>query len=132
MEKCEVCGREADIHHIIHRSEGGLDFSLNYKYLCSSHHRGKNSPHSNSKIDIEYKLDLQDKLEKILWKEYYTIDELIILLDLNKSKAKKFIKQLKHYKEGYKSSEVIFCIMGRKRYTEDMLDEYEDFWAVSY
>lgn len=109
-----------------------MDFSLNYKYLCSSHHRGKNSPHSNSKIDIEYKLELQTTLEKMLWKEYYTLEELINILGINKSKLKKFMKQFKLYKEGYKSSDIVYCLMGKRRYDEAMLDEYEGFWAVSY
>ncbi len=33
---CEICGDYADVHHIVHRSEGGLDFKLNYKYLCKN------------------------------------------------------------------------------------------------
>ena len=42
---CEICGDYADVHHIVHRSEGGLDFKLNYKYLCKKHHRSKLGPH---------------------------------------------------------------------------------------
>ena len=36
MEICEVkgCNQPGQRHHIVFRSQGGLDFKLNYKYLC--------------------------------------------------------------------------------------------------
>ena len=55
---CEICNKPADIHHIVHRSEGGLDIEINYKYLCNEHHRGKNGPHHSIEIDLKYKLDI--------------------------------------------------------------------------
>lgn len=128
---CEVCGREADIHHIVHRSEGGMDFPLNYKYLCDEHHRGKHGPHRNRNVDIEYKLELQEKLERVLNKQFYSMDELIDILQLNRSKAKKFLKGFRLYKEGYKTSEIIYKLMGNKRYNEYMLIEYNDFIAIN-
>ncbi|MCM8711486.1 HNH endonuclease [Clostridium sp. SYSU_GA19001] len=130
MYKCEICGRKADIHHIVHKNEGGLDFPLNYKCLCPEHHRGKEGPHRNSKIDIEYKLELQDKLEGILSKDFYTIEELIELLSLNKTKAKKYFKELKLYKEGYRKSDVIYRLMGKKEYNEYMLEDYYDMMVM--
>lgn len=130
MYKCEICGREADIHHIVHKNEGGLDFPLNYKYLCPEHHRGKEGPHRNSKIDIEYKLELQERLERILYKDFYTTEELIEVLSLNKTKAKKFFKELKLYKEGYKKSDIIYRLMGKKKYNEYMLEDYYDMMVM--
>ena len=62
MYKCEICGEKADIHHIVYRSEGGFDVEINYLYLCPLHHRGKNGPHQNKVVDLQYKLDLQKKL----------------------------------------------------------------------
>ena len=59
MYNCEICGDKADIHHIIHRSEGGFDIEINYKYLCALHHRGKNGPHQNQFVDLQYKIDMQ-------------------------------------------------------------------------
>lgn len=130
LYKCEICGREADIHHIVHKNEGGLDFPLNYKYLCPEHHRGKEGPHRNSKIDIEYKLELQERLERILYKDFYTTEELIEVLSLNKTKAKKFFKELKLYKEGYKKSDIIYRLMGKKKYNEYMLEDYYDMMVM--
>lgn len=131
MYKCEKCSREADIHHIVHRNEGGLDFPLNYKYLCPKHHRGKNGPHRNHRVDMEYKLQLQSKLEELLCKEYYYTEELILLLELNRSKAKKYFKDLKQYKEGYKTSEIIYRLMGKHAYNEYMLLDFEDMFIIN-
>ncbi|MCH3963082.1 MAG: HNH endonuclease [Clostridium sp.] len=129
MLKCEICGKLADKHHIVYRSQGGVDFPLNFKYLCPEHHRGKTGPHKNRKVDLEYKLEMQDKLENILCKEFYTLDELVKLLEINKGMLKRLLREYKLYKEGYKSSDVIFRLMGRKKYTKYMLEEYYDFIA---
>lgn len=46
MEICEVpgCGKPGQRHHIVFRSQGGLDIPVNYKYLCPEHHTGNESP----------------------------------------------------------------------------------------
>lgn len=124
MYSCEICGKPADKHHIVYRSQGGVDFPLNFKYLCSEHHRGKNGPHKDRKLDLKYKLELQDNLNKLLTKEYYSIDELVLLLKINKGMMKKLLKNFKRYKEGYKKSQVIFRLMGNKIYYKKMLEEY--------
>ncbi|MBP2033916.1 hypothetical protein J2Z42_002629 [Clostridium algifaecis] len=129
MLNCEICGKLADKHHIVYRSQGGVDFPLNFKYLCSEHHRGVNGPHKNRKIDLEYKLEMQGRLEKLLNKQFYTLDELVKLLKINKGMLKKLLKEYKLYKEGYKKSDVVFRLMGRKKYTKYMLEEYYDFIA---
>lgn len=132
LYKCEICGREADIHHIVYKCEGGLDFPLNYKYLCVEHHRGKHGPHRDNKVDIEYKLELQENLEKLLRKDFYNLDELAEVIDLNKNKAKKLLKNLKLYKEGYEKSDIIYKLMGKERYDEIMLEDYYDIMVVNF
>lgn len=127
MLRCEICGKQADKHHIVYRCQGGVDFPLNFRYLCSEHHRGKNGPHKNRKLDLEYKLDMQSNLEELLYKDYYNLDELVGLLQINKGMLKRLLKTYRLYKEGYRSSDVIYKLMGQKRYTEDMLEEYYDF-----
>ncbi len=131
MFKCEICSREADIHHIVHKNQGGLDFPLNYKCLCPEHHRGKYGPHRDSKVDLEYKLDLQYRLERLLEKRFYTVEELIDILSLNKTKAKKFFKELKLYKEGYKNDDIIYRLMGKAQYNEYMLEDYYDMMVLN-
>lgn len=120
---CNICKKDADIHHIVHRSEGGLDFELNYKYLCPYHHRGKKGPHKDKFVDLKYKLEMQQKLELILTKDYYTLDEIHTLLHIKKNQLKKLSKNLKLYKEGYLKKDIIFELMGRKIYSEEYIED---------
>jgi hypothetical protein len=121
LSLCEICNAEADIHHIIHRSEGGFDIELNYKYLCPSHHRGKYGPHHSKEVDLRYKLNLQNKLYDILKKDYYSFKDLVLELNIPKNTLKRITRNLKVYKEGYKKSEVIFKILGEHFYSEEMI-----------
>lgn len=125
MYICEVCGSLGDIHHIVHKSEGGYDFELNYKYLCDIHHRGLHGPHVDKKIDILYKLELQNKLYRLLPKEYYTTKELLKILNLSPNALKRLVKNLKNYKEGYSKEAIILKLMGGIKYTEDMIRQLE-------
>jgi hypothetical protein len=127
---CEICGKEADKHHIIHRCEGGLDFPLNFKCLCREHHRGRKGPHKDHNIDLQYKVELQNKLQSILDKEYYIIDELESLLEIKSRILKRLLKECKFFKEGYKTSDIIFKVMGNKVYDQCMLEIYEDFEPI--
>ena len=125
MYHCEICGSKADIHHIIHKHEGGYDIKLNYKYLCNYHHRGKIGPHHCIETDLKYKLEMQEKLFNLLPKDYYTAKELYGLLEITTSSLKKLVKNLKLYKEGYCKNEIIKRLMGGKIYSSNILDELE-------
>lgn len=132
LPRCEVCGKEhAEIHHIIHKSEGGIDLEINYKYLCSEHHRGRYGPHKNNKLDLQYKLELLKKLNTLFDKSYYSQIEIQMKLSINKSKAKKFLKGLKMYKEGYKREDIIYNIMGKKNYDDLDFFHFNDFVALN-
>lgn len=114
---CEVCGRNiVERHHIIFRSQGGLDFPLNYKYLCSEDHRGNNSPHRNKKTDLAYKLELQAKLKNLLCKDFYSRKEIIDILELNRTQAFKICRKFPRYKEGYAREDIIRRLMGGRIY----------------
>lgn len=119
---CEICNKPADIHHIVHRSEGGLDIEINYKYLCNEHHRGKNGPHHSIEIDLKYKLELQKELLNLLDKNFYTIKELSNTLNFSLNVAKRITKDLRLYKEGYKKEDIILYLMGGTLYTEEMIE----------
>lgn len=125
MYHCEICGATADIHHIVHKHEGGYDIKLNYKYLCNYHHRGKNGPHNCLETDLRYKLELQDKLFKLLPKEYYTEKELHLNLEISISQLKRLVKSLKIFKEGYSKEDIIKNLMGGKLYSYYMLEQLE-------
>lgn len=79
---------------IIYKSQGGLDFELNYKYLTSEEHRGNKGPHLNKETDLKYKKELQKKLEELLTQEYYNIKELIDLLGLKEKQANRAFRKL--------------------------------------
>ena len=120
---CEICGAKGDIHHIVYRGHGGLNFELNYKYLCKKHHRGIHGPHKNKIIDYKYKLEMQDKLCSIFIKTYYSIDSINEILRLSISSRKKIQNKLFLYKEGYKNSELIFFLMGDHYYNTIELED---------
>jgi hypothetical protein len=107
----------------VHRSEGGFDIDINYKYLCALHHRGKNGPHQNQFIDLQYKVDMQNKLYNILKKEYYSPKEISQILEIHSNSLKRLLRNLKRYKEGYKKDDIIFTLMGCARYNIDTLEE---------
>lgn len=79
---------------MIFKSQGGLDFELNYKYLTSEEHRGINGPHKCKETDLRYKRELQTKLENLLTKEYYNIKELIDILGLKEVQANRAFRKL--------------------------------------
>lgn len=129
MFRCEICGKVADKHHIVYRSQGGVDFPLNFRYLCAEHHRGKLGPHKCRKLDLKYKLELQEELNKILIKDFYRLEELVSILDINKGMLRKLLKDFKIYKEGYKKKDIIFRLMGKKVYEDYMLEDFHDLIA---
>lgn len=126
MARCEICGKEGYKHHIVFKSQGGYEFNLNYKYLCLEHHSGRFSPHKNNKINISYKLEMQEKLNDVLYEDYYYKDKIKELLELNNNTLKRLLSGLKLYKEGYKKQDIIFKLMGNKIYNEYMLEDFYD------
>ena len=125
MFQCEICGKPADKHHIVYISQGGIEFPLNFRYLCSKHHRGSSGPHKNRRLDLEYKLNMQRNLEDILIEEAYHIEELVPLLNINKGMIIRLFKQYKENGKGFRKADIIFRLMGRKKYDEKMLLEEE-------
>lgn len=103
-------------HHIIYKSQGGLDFELNYKRLTSEQHRGNKGPHRNRKTDLRFKRELQKKLENILTDEFYTAEELIEILGLKERQAYKAFRKVTQHRKGMKREDVIFRLMGNRFY----------------
>ncbi|MCY6484068.1 HNH endonuclease [Clostridium aestuarii] len=116
MEKCIVCGKTAEKHHIVYKNQGGIDIPLNYVYLCFEHHRGIEGPHKNRKIDLKYKLKFQNELKNILTKDFYSMSELIKLLNINPRQSNILLTQIKKYKLGYRKNDIIKRIMGGRIY----------------
>lgn len=125
MCHCEICGAKADIHHIVHKHEGGYDFELNYKYLCPFHHRGHLGPHHSHNTDLIYKLELQKKLYSILPNEYYSQKDLLSILMIRSCSLRRLLKGITLHKEGYLNEDIIRCLMGGKLYSNSMLIQLE-------
>ena len=102
-------------HHIIFKSQGGLDFELNYRYLTSEEHKGDEGPHKCKETDVRYKRELQEALEGLLAKEYYNIRELIDLIGLREVQANKAFRKLLKVK-GIAKEEGINRLMGGRLY----------------
>jgi hypothetical protein len=103
-------------HHITFKSQGGLDFELNYKYLTPEQHRGDKGPHKNRATDLSFKRELQRKLEDILTDEFYTTEELIKILGLKEQQAYKAFKKVDKHPKGIKREDIIFRLMGNRFY----------------
>jgi len=103
-------------HHIIFRSQGGLNFPLNLIELTVEQHRGNGSPHLNRARDLELKRQLQLSLTKILSNKYYTAEELIKELELKHIEAYKMVKHLYQCNGKYKTEDVIKRLLGGRFY----------------
>ena len=101
---------------MIFKSQGGLDFHLNYIYLTPEEHRGDESPHENIEINLKYKCELESNLRELLTKPYYEIPELIKKLLLNEKQAYRAFKKVSREPEGISREEVIFKLLGNRYY----------------
>lgn len=124
MNKCVVCGKPGDTHHIIHKDEGGLEYSLNHIYLCEKHHRGMSGPHRDPEIDLQYKKELQSKLQALFSDEFYRVEEIRRRADLSNSLLRTMVKTLKRYKEGYRRIDIIDFLMSGHQLVDE--EEYYD------
>lgn len=118
---CEECGKPySELHHVIFKSQAKyLEYvPLNFKYLCHEHHRGNKSPHRCKKIDLQYKRELQAKINKMLDKDYYSLKELQSILNISKKEAERVVNKTALYKEGYKREDIIKRLLGGRSYDE--------------
>jgi hypothetical protein len=103
-------------HHIIFRSQGGLDFDLNLIELSYENHEGNNGPHLNRSVDLVLKRDLQNKLQKLFNEDVYSIAEISKLLGKSKRYFEKHFKRVHSVGGLYKREDIIFKLMGRQLY----------------
>lgn len=119
-KRCSECKRfypVLEIHHIVFRSHGGLDFLLNYKRLCHICHKGNQGPHRDHEKDLEYKRTMERALCKKLRKAYYAdINEVKDLLQLKGTQIYAVIKTIVPSDEGYSKYDIIRQLMGGKSY----------------
>lgn len=96
------------------------NININFKYLCSNCHRGKEGPHMSKEVDLKYKKELQDKLFYIFnEKEFFTESEIKQKLDISSSEFRRICKGITRHKEGYVREDIISKCMGGNLYLED-------------
>ncbi len=130
MSKCIICGEQGDKHHIIHKDEGGLDYPLNYIYLCEKHHRGPHGPHEDEELDAKYKKMLLLTLKKTFSKEYYKVQEIKENIRIPNNLLRTMTKNLKHHKEGFRQMDLIDFLTSGYLLTEND-DDDSALWEIS-
>lgn len=118
MKPCEFpgCKKPGQLHHIVFRSQGGLNIPTNYKYLCVDHHTGNDSPHKNKAIDMQYKLEQQEKLFKIFSENSYTIKQIAELIGYDKARIEKRFRKVPSRAGQYEREDIIRALMGGRLY----------------
>lgn len=119
MQKCEVegCRGRGQRHHIVFRSQGGLDIELNYKYLCAEHHNmGRRSPHRSREVDVAYKIELQRKYYGLFRGARYTMGEIAGLLGCREKTLERRFRAVPDRAGVYEKEDIIRALMGGRLY----------------
>lgn len=108
-------------HHIVFRSQGGLDFDLNLIELTQEEHEGDKGPHKNRARDLELKTNMQDQLfERFLPGRSYNIDQISKALGRTRRYFEKHFKKMPcQWIDGeafYESEDIVRMLMGGKLY----------------
>lgn len=106
-------------HHIVFRSQGGLDYSLNLVPLTYEQHEGPGGPHHNKLIDRILKLDLQNKLFEIFNDDGYTIDQIAQKLGKSTRYFERHFKAVPNQAGIYKPEDIVRKLMGGKLYIKE-------------
>lgn len=115
---CQKCGRpNAEKHHIVFKSQGGLDIKVNYKWLCYECHRGNNGPHLNRERDLELKREEQERLF-LLFKEEerYQIKEIAEKIGYDRKRLEKRFEKVRNCCGEYEAEDIVRRLMGGKIY----------------
>ena len=104
-------------HHIVFRSQGGLDYSLNLIKLTYDQHEGPDGPHHNKIIDDALKKTLQNKLYKLFReKDEYTIEEISEKLGRTTKYFEKHFRKVPQAAGYYKTDDIVKKLMGGRFY----------------
>lgn len=105
-------------HHIVFRSQGGLDFDINYKYYKGyEDHEGPNGPHRNRAVDLMLKCDMQNELFVVFGdKEEFAIEEIAKRLGRNTRYFEKKFKRVPCKNGLYVKEDIVRKLMGGKLY----------------
>lgn len=104
-------------HHIVFKSQGGLDFALNYKYLTTEEHEGNNGPHRNRKVDLAYKTELQKNLEQLFSGEkLYTEEDVAQKLGRSLAYWRKNLRKVDRTAGMMRGESIVKFLMGGRFY----------------
>ena len=118
MKPCELCGLPGERHHIVYRSHGGLDYALNYAYLCPEHHTGIRGVHNDRALDLMLKIRLQRSLEDLFCLPGYQAPEIAELLGKDRRRLGKRLAKVPHRCGIYLREDIIKFLMGGKLYAD--------------
>lgn len=105
-------------HHIVFRSQGGLDIEMNYHMFQGyEDHEGPGSPHQCREKDLELKTGLQSEYFELFGdKEEYTIEEIAQKLGKSRNYIEKNFRRVQNWCQIYKREDIIRKLMGGKLY----------------
>jgi AraC-like DNA-binding protein len=103
-------------HHIVFKSQGGLDLDDNMINLSYEAHLGNNSPHRNREIDMELKTGIQSEYCEKFSKDEYTIKEIAEILRKSERYIYKHFRKVKNFAGIYQREDIIRKLMGGKIY----------------
>lgn len=119
MEGNDIFGMHK--HHIVFRSQGGLDFALNLIELTQEEHEGDDGPHKNRVRDLELKKRMQNQLVELFPEGgSFNIDQISAALGRTRRYFEKHFRKIpRQWIDGeayYESEDIIRLLMGGKIY----------------
>lgn len=119
MEPCEICGRPGQRHHIVFRSQGGMNIRINFAYLCAAHHTdGPEAVHNNRALDLKLKIRLQRELEVIFREESYCMGEIAAAVSYDRRRLAKRMSKVPAKAGRIRREDIIRFFMGGRLYDE--------------
>jgi len=117
MDPCVKCGAPGHIHHIVYRSHGGLNNSLNLINLCPYHHElGPEAPHQSRQADLEFKRELQEQYFDLFDEDEYTVEQIAELIGISLRKTQEAFLKVNNFAGTYQKEDVIRRLMGGRLY----------------
>lgn len=103
-------------HHIVFRSQGGLDTAYNLIDLPYEDHMGNNGAHHSKEVDMALKVNLEKEYFRLFPEDEYTIKEIAQLLGKSEKYMEKHFRKVKNFAGIYKQEDIIRKLMGGKLY----------------
>lgn len=117
MRPCEICGRPGQKHHIVFRSQGGMNIQLNFAYLCPEHHtEGRNAAHNDRAFDLLLKIRMQRRLEEMFRDPEYGVCKIAKLIGYDRRRLGCRMKAVPKKAGKYRREDIIRFFMGGRLY----------------